>query len=270
MPKTPFLKAGARALPVLAAAVLAWAAGGFAAGGYRSPFPPPSEMRAPAAGVTGDMLALALGTRRIFADLWFIRLMQYYGSREFSEYSSEPGHEGHAHSVDEQGHAHCAHGANFGKGNYPQFLPMARHVLEVDPYFSAAGLYGAASLAFSLERAGEAEELLRYGLKYSPRDWKYLNVLAAIGYSKAQDPVAVAETIAPLLKDPDCPVMLKQQAAFLNKKAGNYAAAAAIYADIAATSRDEAYVKNARRELERLSRIKTSPSPLSPPRGREG
>ena len=105
-----------------------------------------------------------------------------------------------------------------------------------------------------MERAGEAEELLRYGLKYSPREWKYLTMLAAIGYSKAKNPSAVAESIAPLLRDPDCPVMLKQQAAFLNKKAGNYAAAAAIYADIAATSRDEAYVKNARRELEKLSR----------------
>jgi hypothetical protein len=47
--------------------------------------------------------------------------------------------------------------------------------------------------------------------------------------------------------------MLKQLAAFLNKKAGNLAAAAVIYADIAATSRDAAYVRNARRELGKLS-----------------
>lgn len=248
-----------RGLHVLAAAVLAAAAGGFASRGYGSPFPPPSEMRVPAGGAAGDMLALALGARRIFADLWFIRLMQYYGGSEISEYSEEPGHEGHHHTVDEHGHVHCAHGADYGKGSYPLFLPMARHVLEVDPYFTAAGLYGAACLAFNMERAGEAEELLRYGLKYSPREWKYLATLAAIGYSKAKNPGAVAEAIAPLLKDPDCPVMLKQQAAFLNKKAGNYAAAAAIYADIAATSRDEAYVKNARRELEKLAGIKGPP-----------
>lgn len=240
MPGLPSVKAGARGL-VLFAAALSWAAAGFVSRDYRSPFPPPSEMRVPAiGGATGDMLALALGARRLFADIWFIRLMQYYGTREFH------GDEGPA-----AGHDHEEHG-DFGGGAYPLFLPMARHVLEVDPAFTAAALYGAASLAFNMQRAAEAQELLNYALKYSPREWKYLTMLAAIGYSKAENPTAVAETIAPLLKDRDCPVMLKQLAAFLNKKAGNYPAAAAIYADIAATSRDEAYVKNARRELEKM------------------
>lgn len=252
------LKAGARGrgLLILAAAALAWAAGGFSSRRYVSPFPPPSEMRVPAVGATGDMMALALGARRLFADLWFIRLMQYYGTREFSgEEESESA--GHNHEAEE----------HYGEGKYPLFLPMARHVLEVDPAFTAAGLYGAASLAFNMKRGDEATELLNYALKYNPRGrsgatqfsedrWKYLTMLAAVGYSKSGNPVAVAEAIAPILKDPDCPVMLKQLAAFLNKKAGNYAAAAVIYADIAATSRDEAYVKNARRELEKLAGIK--------------
>jgi tetratricopeptide (TPR) repeat protein len=211
-------------------------------------------MRAPANGAGGDMLALALGARRVFADLWFVRLMQYYGTRQIHETSEEPGHEGHVHLVDEHGHHHCDHGKDYGKGDYPLFLPLSRHVLEVDPSFTAAGLYGAASLAFNMDRAAEAEELLHHALKYSPKEWKYLTVLAAIGYTKAEDPAAVAQTIAPLLREPDCPVMLKQLAAFLNKRAGNYAAAAAIYADIAATSRDESYVKNAQKELAKLAR----------------
>lgn len=249
MPATTSQNTGFRglALPLLAAAALA--AGGFASRGYISPFPPPSEMRVPAAGATGDMLALALGARRLFADLWFIRLMQYYGTREFHG-DEEAGHDEHE---------------NFGAGQYPLFLSMSRHVLEVDPAFTAAGLYGAASLAFNMQRGEEAQELIKYALRYNPREWKYLTMLAAIGYSKAQNPVAVAEAIAPILKDPDCPVMLKQLAAFLNKKAGNYAAAAAIYADIAATSRDEAYVKNAKRELGKLARVKF-PQPGGPRR----
>lgn len=236
-----------------AAAVFCWGAAALSASSYRSPFPPPSELRAPLSGANGDMLALAAGARRLFADLWFVRLMQYYGTREVREESAEPGHEGHAHSLDAGGHERCDHGADYGKGSYPEFLPMARHIIEVDPAFTAGALYGAASLAFNLERPAEAEELLTYGLKYSPKEWRYLTVLAAIGYSKAKDPAAVAATITPLLKDPDCPVMLKQLAAFLNKRAGNYGAAAAIYSDIAATSKDEAYVTNARRELEKLA-----------------
>ncbi len=243
---SPKAAARGRGLLLLAAAALAWAAGGFSSRRYVSPFPPPSEMRVPSVGATGDMMALALGARRLFADLWFIRLMQYYGTREFTG-ESESAAAGHDHHEEE----------HYGEGKYPLFLPMARHVLEVDPAFTAAGLYGAASLAFNMKRGEEATELLNYALKYNPREWKYLTMLAAVGYSKSGNPVAVAEAIAPILKDPDCPVMLKQLAAFLNKKAGNYAAAAAIYADIAATSRDEAYVKNARRELEKLAAVKS-------------
>jgi hypothetical protein len=238
---------------ILAGALLCWAAAAYSAASYRAPFPPPSELSAPAGGAGGDMLALALGARRVFADLWFVRLMQYYGSRDFKEVSQAPGHAGHVHRVDEHGHHHCDHGKDYGKGAYPLFLPITRHILAMDPQFTAAGLYGAASLAFNLERGGEAEELLRYGLRYSPREWKYLSLLAAVGYSKAENPAAVAATIAPLLKGPDCPVMLKQLAAFLNKKAGNFAAAAAIYADIAATSRDEFYIRNAQKELARFA-----------------
>ncbi|MEI7529880.1 MAG: hypothetical protein WCK76_13170 [Elusimicrobiota bacterium] len=244
--------AGSRAphgLGLLLAALLALGAGGGAAYyGYNSPFPPPQEIRVPPQGAAGDMFALAFGARRLFADMWFVRLMQYYGTEEFAgddEHENEPGHK---HD------AHCRHGANFGTGKYPGFLPMARHILEIDPGFVSAGLYGAGSLAFNMGRTAEAEELLAYGLRYSPKEWKYLKVLAAIGYSKAEDPAAVAGQIQPLLKEPDCPVMLKQLAAFLNKKIGNFPAAAVIYADIAATSRDEAYVQNARRELARLAR----------------
>lgn len=243
-----------RGYGLLAAALLCWAAGSYAGASYRLPFPPPSEMRSPLNGAGGDMLALALGARRAFADLWFVRLLQYYGKKETPEGSARPGHEAHHHSVDERGRARCAHDAEYGKGDYPEFLLLARHILEVDPSFTAAGLYGAASLAFNIERPAEAEALLRYGLKYSPKEWKYLTLLAAIGYSNAQDPAAVAEAIKPLLREPDCPVMLKQLAAFLNKRAGNFAAAAAIYADILATSRDEFYLRNAERELRKLAR----------------
>ena len=230
------------AIPI--AALLAWAAGSAVSNNYyRSPFPPPSEIRTPVDGAAGDMFSLAFGSRRLFADLWFIRLMQYYGTPEFCEHEE--------HEADAPGHHHC--GIN-GEGKYPQFLARSRHVVEIDPGFHMAALYGAGSLAFNLGRPAEAQELLVYALKYSPREWKYLNMLAAIGYSKTDDPAAVAASIAPILGDPDCPVMLKQQAAFLNKKIGNYSAAAAIYADIAATSRDMAYVRNAERELSKLLR----------------
>ncbi|MCM2267511.1 MAG: hypothetical protein NDI60_07005 [Elusimicrobiales bacterium] len=233
---------------LIPAALLAWLAGGLAARvTYVPVYPPPYEIRVPAEGAAGDMFSLAFGARRLFADLWFVRLMQYYGSHEQDGEEEE--------CKDHPGELHHHHHAGInGEGRYPEFLARSRHILELDPHFSAAALYGAGSLAFNLNRPAEAQELLAFAIGYSPREWKYVTLLAAIGYSKAKDPLKVAETIRPMLSDPDCPVMLKQLAAFLNKKAGNYAAAAAIYADIAATSRDEAYVRNARRELDKLSK----------------
>lgn len=231
---------------LLPAALLAWLAGGLAASGaYVSNYPPPYEIRVPAAGAAGDMFSLALGARRLFADLWFVRLMQYYGTPEDIDGEEDE-------CPDHPGQHHHHRGMN-GEGNYPEFLPRARHILELDPHFATAGLYGAGALAFSLDRTAQAQELLDFGIKQSPREWKYPLLLAAIGYSKAAEPMKIAETIRPVLSDPDCPVMLKQLAAFLNKRAGNLAAAAAIYADIAATSKDMAYVANARRELAKLA-----------------
>jgi len=238
-----------RALALPLAALLVWAAGSAAGYGSYSPsYPPPSEIRVPAQGAAGDLFSLALGARRLFSDVWFVRLMQYYGTRE-------AGHEEEEECSEHPGEMHHHHGLN-GEGVYSEFFARARHVLELDPRFAAAGLYGAGSLAFNLSRPEEAQQLLDFAIQHSPREWKYPMLLAAIGYSKAKEPMKVADAIRPFLSEPDCPVMLKQLSAFLNKKAGNYAAAAAIYADIAATSRDEFYVRNARRELARLASVK--------------
>lgn len=232
-----------------AAALLAWAAGAAVSyGSYRSPFPPPSEIHVPIQGAAGDMFALAFGARRLFADVWFIRLMQYFGAPDLDDKKEVVARE------ENQEHGHHHHHSLEG-GKYPEFQARALHILEIDPGFTMAALYGAGSLAFNLGKPREAQAVLEYALKYSPKNWKFLNMLAALGYYKnAEAPQAVADAIAPILKDPDCPVMLKQQAAFLNKRIGNYAAAAAIYADIAATSRDMAYVHNAERELDKLSK----------------
>lgn len=238
-----------RPLLIAAAAVLAWGAGAVAgAAAYSPAYPPPSEIRVPAEGAAGDMFSLALGARRLFADVWFVRLLQYYGTHEADEAGEEEECAEHPGEI----HGHRHHGLS-GEGVYPEFLARARHILELDPHFAAAGLYGAGSLAFNLGRPEEARQLLEFAIKHSSREWKYPMLLAAIGYSRSKEPLKVAEALRPFLREPDCPVMLKQLAAFLNKKAGNYADAAAIYADIAATSRDEFYVRNARRELQRLS-----------------
>ena len=55
--------------------------------------------------------------------------------------------------------------------------------------------------------------------------------------------------------EPDCPVMIRQLAAFLNKKAGNYRAAYRIYATILGTTKDRFYIDNAVKEMRKLEKI---------------
>ncbi|MCK5357020.1 MAG: hypothetical protein KAJ48_01380, partial [Elusimicrobiales bacterium] len=93
---------------------------------------------------------------------------------------------------------------------------------------------------------------LNLSLEYLPKEGKYLTMLAAIGYSKSENPTKVASSLMPLIKESDCPVMVKQLVAFLNKKAGNYANAYKIYLNIAETSKDKYYVENAMKELQKM------------------
>ncbi len=229
-------------LPAVLAAALALA-GPWAFLTSASPFPPADRIREVRQSSVEDALALALGLRRLAADLWFIRLIQYYGTPELAEGETEASEEAYER------------GEN-GEGQYPDFLPIARHVLALDPYFTNAGLYAAGSLAFNMARPDEAVSLLNGALIYHPKEWKYVKLLAAIGFSKAKDPAKVAELIMPLLMEPDCPVMIRQLAAFLNKKAGNYRAAYQIYKTILETTRDQFYIDNARKEMAKLEQMK--------------
>ena len=221
---------------------------------YERPFPPADTISEVRQSAVEDVMTLALGLRRLAADLWFIRLMQYYGTREAAEGISA------GEAANDSGHGqpghHCHIDEHFGEGKYPDFLPMARHLLALDPYFTNACLYSATSLAFNMARPEEAIGLLNGALIYRPKEWKYLTLLAAIGYSKAKDPAKVSELIAPLIMEPDCPVMLRQLAAFLNKKAGNYRAAYRIYTTILNTTKDQFYIDNARKEMAKLEAMK--------------
>ena len=107
-----------------------------------------------------------------------------------------------------------------------------------------------------MARPEEAVSLLNGALIYRPKEWKYVALLAAIGYSKAKNPAKVSELITPLIMEPDCPVMIRQLAAFLNKRMGNYSAAYRIYKTIIETTKDRFYIDNARKEMAKLEKMK--------------
>jgi len=228
-------------LPAVLAAALAMA-GPWSFISYTRPFPPADMLNEVRQSAVEDVMALSLGLRRLAADLWFIRLMQYYGTPEVERLKEENGEV----ELEE----------NYGGGEYPEFLHISQHILALDPRFTNAALYSAASLAFNLSRSQEAISLLRGAMIYHPKEWKYVALLAAIGYSKAKDPAKVSELITPLIMEPDCPVMIRQLAAFLNFKAGHYRAAYEIYKTILETTKDPVYIDKAQREIAKLEKIK--------------
>jgi tetratricopeptide (TPR) repeat protein len=195
-----------------------------------------------------DAAAVSLGARRLFADAWFIRLMQYYGTRESVHDEKVLAHHEHHHADGSV----CRHGEGWEKGHYPEFVPLSLHIIDLDPYFHSAVIYSAASLAYNLDRPAEARAVLELAIKRAPREWRYHSLLAALGHSGEKNPGEIVRLLLPVVRQPDCPTMLKNQTAFLSKRAGDYATAAEIYRDIAANAPEKEYAERALRELEKI------------------
>lgn len=230
----------------VAAAVFIVAAN-FISKGYKSQFPPANEIHSFRESSLNDAAFIAFGMRRLNADISFISLLQYYGTPENVDEQAE--NAGDTSWIPDQKEHDDK---DYGGGAYPEFYARSRRILDIDPHFRHAAVYSAGALAFNLNRADEAIALLEFAKSFDPKEWRYASYLAAIGYSKVNDPEKVADAMAHVVKDPECPTMVKQLIAFLNKRIKRYAAAATIYRDIIATSKEAGYVENAGRELEKL------------------
>jgi tetratricopeptide (TPR) repeat protein len=128
---------------------------------------------------------------------------------------------------------------------------MALRMLELDPRFSYAALYAAGALAFNLDRPDEALALLDSARRGEPRDWRYGAAIAAIGFHKKGDGASVLRELEPVLRDSECPPMIKNMAAFLCLRLGRRERAASLYGEML-SSKDPAYRETARKALERL------------------
>ncbi|MEK7746849.1 MAG: hypothetical protein AAB576_09295 [Elusimicrobiota bacterium] len=198
-----------------------------------APFPPAREMQLAREDAARNATLLSLGMRRLAADIAFVRMLLYYGTPE------QGGHEGHAH------------GPDYGSGHYFDLAPQARRILDLDPRFSYTVLYAAGALAFNLDRPQEALALLESGRRTEPKNWRYASTIAAIGFHAKGDASKVLSELEPLLRERDCPTMLKNIAAFLCVRSGRKAEARRLYREIL-ESRDKDYHEVARKALERL------------------
>ena len=187
---------------------------------------------------------IALGMRRLAADVEFVEMLVYYGSPEEREHPFEYLHSYYFEVAARHGHIREG-------GVYPELASRALRILELDPGFSYAPLYAAGALAFNLQRPDEAVSLLTQARLYEPKNWRYPFYIAAIGFHKQGDGERVLSELAPVLSDPECPTMLKNMAAFLDVRLNHIPQAVRLYRQIL-ESRDTAYRAAAREALEKL------------------
>ncbi len=192
-----------------------------------------------------DAALLSLGMRRMAADLGLVRLLIYYGTpEEAGVVSEEPG----SHPYLDPMHPELA----WGGGHYPELASRAERVLDIDPSFTYVAIYAAGALAFNLNRPDQALDVLRYAAARNPGDVELAQYMAAVGFSRTGDKRRVLRLLEPMLSRPDCPTMIKNMVAYLYLSRGDRARAAALYREIAESSRDPGYRGIARMMLRRL------------------
>lgn len=198
-------------------------------------FPPISTSLSTEMTRLEDFTGIALGWRRLAADLAWIQTLQYYGTPE----------EGQSEQEFEN-----------GIGRYPQFLAYCQRVTRIDPYFTYAYLYGSGVLGWNLSRLTEAETLLKEGIANNPKEWRLHQYLAALAYQKNHNMTYLETFLEGMVKDPECPHVLKSILANLYKKTHQYENAIQIWIDLY-QSGDPAYSVVALRQIHTLQQLST-------------
>ncbi len=208
------------------------------------PYPPIRSFRLSGLKPIISITALNFGLRKVGADILFIDLLQYYGTPEVPKGAKVHEHDdGHGHK-----HIHYEGEPEFGSGNYPLFYSYAREILFLDPYFKNAVLYSCGALAFNLNRIDQASALLKTAMLYST-DTQYYKMLAAIAAKNSKNRKDLANILYEIAIKPETPVIIKNSAAWANKQAGAFDRAADIYRLILETTKDEFYIKIAKKNL---------------------
>ena len=181
---------------------------------FRSPYPLITEtLNNPQTNLT-DFFGVAFGMRRLSADAAWVQLLQYYGT-------DEPG----------QSEASSENGGGF----YPKVFTYCKRVVQLDPRFTYAYIYGASALGWNLNRLSEAVSLLEDGIDRNPHEWRFHEYLAGLSYQKDHDIRQLTRFLEATATDPETPNLLRALLANLYKKTGRYADAYRIWTIVSQT-----------------------------------
>lgn len=208
---------------------------------YTQPYPPLAISLSSSATRLVDFVGIALGLRRLSADIAWIETLAYYGTREEGQTEFE---------------------FENGIGRYPHFLPLAQRVARIDPYFTYVYFYAGGVLGWNLNRLDEAEELLRMGIQNNPKEWRLQQYLAGLAFQKNHDISKLSEFLEAFLMQPDCPNILRSILANIYKKQHRYRDALRVWF-VVLDSNDPAYRPRALHQIQELGPLSGLPSGAS-------
>jgi len=221
----------------IAAAGIAWLAVGvfylLLLHQFQDPFPPLSVSLSTPTTQLNDFIGIALGIRRLTADIAWIQTLQYYGTEEANQSEEE---------------------FENGIGKYPLFLAYCQRVARIDPYFTYVYFYGGGALGWNMNRLDEAEILLKEGIAFNPTEWRLQQYLAALAYQKNHDLSKLTLFLESFVQEEDCPSLLRALLANIYKKQGRYEDAIKIWTLVYQTG-DAAYRERAVDQIHRISAL---------------
>lgn len=202
-----------------------------------------------------DLSSIGLGAHRAAADIAYVQLLQYYGNPAFAydDSSAEPKEEPrrHHHNHHHEGHHHPVTLGTEGEG-YVRLKEFGRRLLLLDPFFNRAILEVGGSLAFNLDRTGEALDYLHEAADLDPSYYRYKLYIAAVLYKSEGRDQSLINVLEKAIEHPDCPPMLENILANLLKKYGEYEKAAMVYLHMVQTVPKESDREHAKESLVKL------------------
>jgi hypothetical protein len=177
----------------------------------------------------GLMRRLTVGFNAVWADIYWIRAVQYYGGTRLS--------------TDE-------------KKNFDQLYPLLDITTSLDPNFNIAYRFGSILLSEGYPNGpGKTEQaiaLLQKGIREMPYKWQYYHDAGFVEYWWRRDAQAAADWFLKGSKLPDAPNWLEPLAASVLAEHGQRDASRALWTQLEHTGEHEWLRKAAKRGLMQL------------------
>jgi tetratricopeptide (TPR) repeat protein len=210
-------------------------------------FPPINELVV-TENYLGDIGALLIGAHRLAADVAYVQLLQYYGTRKHADSDEE--------EVDTPdpgiSAAERARLYKLSTGDYPRLQELATRIVRLDPFFNGVILEAAGVLAFNVRRVDESLSLLREAIERDPAYFRYNLYVSAILYKEKGNDEGMIGLLMEAMKYPDCPPLVQLVLGNLLKKVGRPLDAAHVYLHTFQTAHKEEDKADALKRLKRV------------------